>query len=184
MSELQKIIDQAYEVAKSGDWDRLLLQWAESPVLANRCSRFKRSGSMWTFLHQAAYFGNERACREMIARGASVEALTHDALSPADVAAKKGFNQLADLLRRASPGPDSLWSAPLDPDVLPSSDRWSEAKSAISRSHLFVAYAGGLVSIPSGSSYFADELGRVLVGWHGTYSPPCGMDGRSMLETD
>lgn len=34
---------------------------------------------------------------------------------------------------------------------------------------------------PAGSRYFADEFERTLVGWHGTYDPPRGMDGESMM---
>lgn len=182
MSELQKIIDNAYEAAKAGHWDRLLKDWEESPVLANRCSRFVKSGSMWTFLHQAAYFGNKRACRELIARGASVDALTHDGLLPSDVATSKNHSALAEFLRNASMGRESLWHPPSDPDVLPSSDRWNEATQAIAASLMFVSYAGGLVKIPTRSQYFTDSLGRVLVGWHGTYDPPRDMDGRSCLD--
>lgn len=69
----------------------------------------------------------------------------------------------------------------MDPDVLPSSNRWGEATEANASTDLFVAYGGGLVRISKGSPYFTDCLGRVLVGWHGTFNPPCGMDGESML---
>ena len=86
MSELQRIIEQAYEMAKSGHWDQLLSDWAHSAVLANRCSRFTEPGSGWSFLHHAACLGNEQACRVLISRGASVEALTHDSRSPAEIA--------------------------------------------------------------------------------------------------
>lgn len=45
-----------------------------------------------------------------------------------------------------------------------------------------VAYGGGTTDIPKGGWYFEDSWGRVLVGWHGTVSPPCGMDGESILD--
>lgn len=184
MSGLQGIIGQAYEMAKSGDWDRLLSDWANSPVLANRCSRYTKPGSSWSFLHQAAYFGNEQACRALISRGASVEALTHDSRSPAEVAEQRGHIELAAFLRHASIGGGSLWAPPIDPDVVPSSNRWSEATEATAHTELFVAYGGGLVRIPKGSSYFVDSLSRVLVGWHGTFNPPCDMVGDPMPPAD
>ncbi|RYH34490.1 MAG: ankyrin repeat protein [Alcaligenaceae bacterium] len=181
MSELQRVIEQAYEMAKSGQWDRLLSEWSESDVLANRCSRYMKPGSSWSFLHQAAYFGNEKACRVLIGRGASIEATTHDSRTPCDVAERTGHHGLAGFLRAASIGRDTLWSPPMDPDVLPSSNRWSEAREARAKTQLFVAYGGGLVRIPKGTPYFTDSLLRILVGWHGTFNPPCGMDGESML---
>lgn len=181
MSELQSVIEQAYEVAKSGKWDLLLLEWENSAVLAKRCSRYSKPGSLWSFLHQAAYFGNEQACRALIGLGASAEVQTHDSLTPAEVAVQKGHHELASFLRSASVGRNTLWEPSIDPDVLPSSNRWSEAKQARASTGLFVAYGGGLVRITKDSQYFTDSLGRVLVGWHGTFNPPRGMDGESML---
>lgn len=181
MSEIQSLIEQAYEAAKAGAWDRLLSEWANSDLIAKRCSRYANPGSSWTFLHQAAYFNHAQACRELIQRGASAEALTHDLRTPADVADQRGHRELAALLRDVSPGRDSLWSAPIDPDVLPSSNRWHEAAQAVAGAELLVAYAGGLVRIPTGASYFQDAYGRVLVGWHGTVNPPLDMDGVSLI---
>lgn len=181
MSELQSVIEQAYETAKSGQWERLLSDWHNSELLLNRCSRYKKPGSLWSFLHQAAYFGNEQACRALIQRGSSVDGLTHDSRTPADIAEQRGHHELAIFLRAASTGQDSLWAPPMDPDVRPSSNRWREATEATANVDLFVAYGGGLVRIPKGSPYFVDSLGRVLVGWHGTFNPPCGMDGESMI---
>lgn len=181
MSELRGIIEQAYEMAKSGEWDCLLSQWSASNVLARRCSRYINPGSMWSFLHQAAYFGNRQACLALIRVGASPDARTHDARTPADIAEQRGHHELAALIRDASPGTDSLWPPPVDPDVLPGSNRWDEAMEGKAHDELFVAYARGVVRIPGGDRYFKDSFGRVLIGWHGTYDPPCGMDGESML---
>jgi hypothetical protein len=181
MSELRSIIEKAYQTAKSGEWDSLLSEWEQSIVLAKRCSRYSKPGSSWSFLHQAAYFGNEQACRALIGLGASIEAQTSDSLTAAEVAAKKGHHELAAFLWNASVGRHTLWETPIDPDVLPSSNRWSDATEASARTELFVAYGGGLVRIPEGSPYFKDSLERVLIGWHGTFNPPCGMDGESML---
>ena len=95
MSELQSLIEKAYQTAKSGEWGRLLSEWENSAVLAKRCSRYSKPGSSWSFLHQAAYFGNERACRVLIGLGASTEAQTHESLTPAEVAAQKGHHEVA-----------------------------------------------------------------------------------------
>lgn len=181
MSELQIIIDKAYEAAKSGYWDRLLSDWSHSDVLANRCSRYTKPISSWSFLHQAAYFGHEEACRVLISRGASTDGTTHDSRTPGDVAEQRGHHELAAFLRAASIGRNTLWATPLDPDVRPSSNRWSEAKQAVANTELFVAYGGGIVRIPKGRTFYTDSLSRILVGWHGTFNPPSDMDGDSML---
>lgn len=181
MNELQGDVEQAYEAAKSGHWDRLLSMWADFDVLAKHCSRFTKPGSGWSFLHQAAYFGNQQACRALIGQGASTEALTHGSRTPAEVAEHKGHHELAVFLRNASMGRGTLWAPSMDPDTLPSSNRWEEATQTQADAGLLVAYGGGLVKIAKGTPHFVDALGRVLVGWHGTFNPPCGMDGESML---
>ncbi|OWQ45783.1 hypothetical protein CDL60_18155 [Roseateles noduli] len=181
MSEFQSQIEQAYKMAKAGDWDRVLVDWSTSPLLLNRCCRFSSPGSQWTFLHQAAYFGSEAPCRVLIRRGASLTALTHDGQTPAEVAEQMGHGDLGGLLRRASVGEDSLWAAPVDPEVLPSSNHWDDAARCLATTDLFVSYGGGLVKITKGSRYFVDAFDRVLIGWHGTFDPPCDMGGESNI---
>lgn len=78
MSELQDLITHSYEQAKSGYWDRVLSEWTEFPLIARWCSRFQKDSSGWTFLHQAAYFGNQGACLELIRLGASVGKASND----------------------------------------------------------------------------------------------------------
>lgn len=184
MSELQRVLDEAYALAKAGHWNRLLARWADAPVLARRCSRYVHPGSGWTFLHQAAYFGQEPACRALIGRGAAIDLAGKDGRRPVDVAQQKGHAAVAGLLRQLMPERDSPWAPPLDPDVLPSSCSWSEAQQLIAPEELYVAYGGGVITIPKGASCFVDGLQRVLVGFHGTFDPPCGMDGESMLDDD
>lgn len=181
MNELQSAIEQAYETAKSGHWDRLLSEWAASNTLVAGCSRYTKPGSSWSFLHQAAYFGNQQACLALIGQGASTEVLTHDSRTPAEVAEHRGHHELAAFLRNASMGRGTLWAPSMDPDTLPSSNRWKEATQTQADAGLLVAYGGGLVKIAKGTPHFVDALGRVLVGWHGTFNPPRGMDGESML---
>lgn len=170
-----------YEQAKSGNWDLLLRKWSEVPLFAVRCSRYQKPSSGWSFLHQAAYFGNEAACRELIRLGSSVSKKAIDRKTAADVAREKGYLELAALLQRATQEDQSLWSPPIDPNLLPSSSLWNEANERRAQNKILVSYAGGVVKIPEGAKYFVDSFGLVLVGWHGTYDPPCGMDGESML---
>ena len=181
MNDLQHIIEEAYELAKAGRWKLLLNLWADSPVLANRCSRYANAGSKWTFLHQAAYFGHQEACRALIARGASVDALTRDARTPADVAAEKGHQEVEHLLRRASLGRDSSWQPSPDPDVLPGSSCWEEGVEAVASVELYVAYGGSIVRIPKGSMYYTDSFQRILIGFHGSFDPPSDMGGYSLI---
>ncbi len=184
MSQLDWIIEESYKSAKKGRWSDLLSEWAASPVLAKRCSRYRKPESGWTFLHQAAYFGNKKACQELISRGASIEPMGRDGRSPEHVAEQRGHHELAEFLRKASLDRDSCYAPSEDPDVLPSSCHWAEAKAQSAPIELFVGYGGSLVRIPKGSTYFIDALGRVLVGWHGTYNPPSGMGGESMIQEE
>lgn len=182
MSELQNLIEQTYEQAKKGHWDRVLSEWKNIPRIAFRCSRYQRISSGWTFLHQAAYFGHEIACRELIGLGASVNRLSNAGKTSADVAEEEGHTALAALLRRAFQDEEgSLWGSSSDPDLRPSSCNWDEAIEHQATEAMLVAYGGGVVKIKIGSRYFVDSFGRVLIGWHGSYDPPCGMDGESMI---
>ena len=181
MSEQQQAIERAYEEAKRGDWEQVLSTWRRSPHLAQECSRYQKPSSGWTFLHQAAYFGHEAACLELIRLGAAVDKLSHERQSAADVAEERKYPDLANLLRRASYDAESLWSAPDDPNWLPSSNLWEEAMERRASEAMCVAYGGGVIKIPEGSRYFVDSFERTLVGWYGTYDPPCGMDGEPMV---
>lgn len=181
VSELHNLVERAYEIAKRGAWDIVLAGWAEIPLIARRCSRYRRRSSGWTFLHQAAYFGQELASRELIRLGAAVGARAGDGRTAADVSQEKGYPALAVLLRRALQDEGSLWAPSSDPDLRPSSNLWSEASERSTIEPVFVAYAGEAVLIPRGARYFADSFDRALIGWHGTYDPPSGMAGESML---
>ena len=168
-------------MAKQGAWDELLAWWGAASVFAMVCSRYRNAPSGWTFLHQAAYFGNEAASRELIRWGAKVNAAAANRETPADTANNRGHDGLADLLHAASTGESELWEAPSDIDLLPSSNHWDEAVTCHAAAEMRVAYGGGSVVIPAGTRYFADALGRTLVGWHGTYNPPADMGGYSSI---
>lgn len=63
----------------------------------------------------------------------------------------------------------------------PSSSSWSEARKRAAQTEVCVEYVGVEIKIPAGESYYVDKKGSVLVGWHGSYNPPRGMDGRSLV---
>jgi len=168
VSALLSLVEHAYEMAKTGEWARLRSEWEDFPVLGRRCTRYKNTSSGWTFLHQAAYFGEEQACRSLIGFGADIGAVSRNGATPADLSADKGHA-------------GSLWSPSIDSDLRPSSNLWREAKERHTFEPMLVAYGNGVVKIPSGSRIYIDSFERILVGWHGTFSPPCGMDGESML---
>jgi hypothetical protein len=179
MNELQRIIDELYDEAKRGRWERVLQAWG-TVDLARQCSRYHKAHSDWTFLHQAAYWGHEVACRELIRAGAPLAALSRERQTAADVAAERKHVALVSLLRRASESAQSVWEPPNDANLLPSSSLWGDGQERRASEVLRVAYAGGVVTIPVGARYFVDSFERTLIGWHGTYDPPCGMDGEPM----
>jgi hypothetical protein len=43
MSEHQQAIERAYDEAKRGNWDQVLLMWRQHPRLAQECSRYQKS---------------------------------------------------------------------------------------------------------------------------------------------
>lgn len=181
MSALNHLIRQIYEQAKSGYWDSVMSQWMQEPLLGRLCSLYQAPSSGWTFLHQAAYFGREAACIELIRLGSSAAKQSAKGKSAAEVAREHGYSELALLLDRSILEDRSLWSVPSDPAQLPSSNLFEEANERRASTLMLVAYAGGVVHIPNAARYYADSFGRPLIGWHGTFDPPCAMDGESML---
>jgi hypothetical protein len=69
----------------------------------------------------------------------------------------------------------------VDSTLMASSCTWSEGKKTVATCDFQVGYGGGGVEVEKGSNIWLDSYGRVLVGWHGTHSPPRGMDGESMV---
>lgn len=174
-------VEHLYAQAKSANWDTIFHTLAGERELAAACSRYAKPTSGWTFLHQAAYSGNEAAARLLIRLGASLTARTKEDATPHDVAAQRGHAAVAALLTHALADGEGLWQARPEPDLLPSSCAWNEATERHACRELRVGYGGGVVVIPAGSRYFADSFGRIIIGWHGTYDPPSGMDGESMV---
>jgi len=176
-----ELVQQHYRLAKSGDWNKVLSTFDERPTLASVCSRYRKSSSGWTFLHQTAYWGHEGAARVLIRLGASITIKSNDGETASDVAIRRGHEMLSRLIEVAARRADGLWEPPPDPTLLPSSSAWEEGIERRASCDMRVAYGGGIVVIPSGGRYFVDSFERTLVGWHGTYDPPSGMDAESML---
>lgn len=177
-------IAQAYALARRGSWDALRKMWSNDRELLIACSRYRKPGSRWTFLHQAAYFGQEPAIRDLIAVGASTTFAGTDDTTPAAAARRRGHHCIADLIEHAARGAEALWGPPKDPALLPASCLWSEARERLAERNLIFAYAGSTASVPAGKRYYVDSFGRALIGWHGTYNPPKDMGGYSLLPAE
>ena len=61
--------------------------------------------------------------------------------------------------------------------------KWEEAKPIVSNNAERVLYRGKIIYIPAKTIFFIDKSGNVLVGWHGSVSPPLGMDGKSLVSS-
>lgn len=177
-------VEGLYAQAKRGAWGTVLTAWQTDPELASVCAHYTKPTSGWTFLHQAAYFGNEAGCRALIQAGASVISASPEGQTPSQVALARGHRHLAEVLDHAASGVDRLWDAPTEAGVLPSSCLWSEAQPREALSDLDVAYAGGRAQVREGRTYYVDSFGRVLVGWHGTTTPPTDMGGYPMVRVE
>jgi hypothetical protein len=166
----EKIL-QLYALAKSGHFDKIAAAFATDFTQACTAVRFVKPSSGWTILHQAAYWNSRAGATSAIAFGADVSHRNNEGHTAGDVARSKGFNELAEWIDSASE--DHLWTVPAKP-IRPSSLREVKA-SAIADRDFDVGYAGGVVHVRKGNKYYVDAYGRVLVGWHGSFSPPRGM---------
>lgn len=173
-----------YEGAKRGKWRHLVGLFDELPRLAARAARYQKPSSGWTFLHQAAHFGLEPAARALIRAGADLERKTRAGESAIDVAKARGHAELALLLRAAWETGHKLWRPVADPAVRPGSAAWKQATKRIAATELRAGYAGKAVRIPKGATYYEDDFGRILVGWHGSYSPPRDMGAWSLFPAE
>jgi uncharacterized protein len=171
--------DSLYEEAKQGNWNKIYEATKQNIALAGSLARFTNPSSGWSPLHQAAYWGDQLACKWCIKHGATTNLESKDGKKPADIAREKGFNGLAQQLADAPV--DKNWQPAPDPKLMAASCNWDEATKQIATQDFNVGYAGGVVNISTGEPYYTDSWDRVLIGWHGTYSPPCGMDGYPMI---
>lgn len=174
------LVERFYEMAKRGEWSAVLAGWRWSPSFARECAHHVKPSSGWTFAHQAAFTGDSAAAMALVAAGADLVRRGVAGETPADVARRAGHLVLAAQLDVAAEhGP--LWAPPTAPGALPSSARWDEARPRVAAARMSVAYGGGRVEIAPGDAYWVDSFERTLVGWHGTFSPPRGMDGSPLV---
>jgi len=68
-------------------------------------------------------------------------------------------------------------TSPQFPNARQSSSNFKEGKVQIATEDFEVYYASNVVKIKTGSTYYTNNDDNVLIGWHGTYDPPSGMDG-------
>ncbi|AVK74761.1 Ankyrin repeat domain containing protein [Pandoravirus quercus] len=166
------LIDRLYLHAKAGEWAVTLATLDADADLAKEAAVYRRCSSGWTFVHQAAFWGREDACRALFKRGASPSAVTDDGLSASAVARQRGHGELAAWLAAFA---DKTGA------TRPCSLAFNEAIEQRATAAFHVPYAGGMVHVRAGSRYFVDTCGCVLIGWHGSYNPPFGMDGIDLV---
>ena len=53
-------------------------------------------------------------------------------------------------------------------------------------SNIMAEYCGRNINITPGSTYYVDchNNNKILVGWHGSINPPCGMDGEICIPNE
>ena len=66
-------------------------------------------------------------------------------------------------------------------EVHKNSMKWNKARPIIYNIPIRVLYRGKVINIPANTTFYVDDNDDVLVGWHGTVSPPRGMNGKSLI---
>lgn len=66
--------------------------------------KYVRAGSLWTFLHQAAFWNHDSAITWLLIHGANALAKDKDGKTPLDVARERGNDRAYDMLRVATLG--------------------------------------------------------------------------------
>jgi hypothetical protein len=192
--ERNAIIEQQYAVVREGSWDEIMVEWENQSNFwfSEMCAKYKKPTSEWTFLHQAAFFGHRRACITLLRNKAKVDAIGRDGSSPINAAINRGHHELAEFLNfyslfNRTNGIDASIPTVLlrDPLVIACCgdyDARLKARPSKASQDMFVAYGGTLVFVPKNSNIYVDSSGRVVIGFHGTFDPPRGMDGLSLFD--
>ncbi|WBR14440.1 Ankyrin repeat protein [Pandoravirus kuranda] len=225
---MDSLVGRLYEEAKRGRWDLVLQRIEADSALGARAAAYVRPASGWTFLHQAAFWGHDNACRVLLAAGASAAVVCRAGTRPDQAARRRKHDDLATWLcgladeaprtqrahdgRRATTATTNLGAivrsacsdgmnrlrrlsksthasaastrAPIDDTpgtIVACSGRYAEAIEMCAATRMDVVYGGGVVHVPQGARYYVDTTGGVLVGWHGTFDPPLGMDGLPLV---
>lgn len=88
-------VDRLYGEAKLGMWDGVLKRLKADDRLAAKAAVYARPASGWTLLHQAAFWGNDEACRFLLATGASPAATCRAGTRPDQAARRRKHDDLA-----------------------------------------------------------------------------------------
>lgn len=91
-------VDRLYKEAKLGMWDGVLERLKSDDRLAAKAAVYARPASGWTLLHQAAFWGNDEACRLLLDAGASPAAMCHAGTRPDQAARRRKHDDLAGWL--------------------------------------------------------------------------------------
>ncbi len=167
------------DMAKCGLWNPVLFFCRHDPNSTAKACRYKAKSNGWTLLHYASYSGNMEAMKLLMQFGSNPLLLSSNNMSSMDIAKQRKKSDAVLFLERYTM--KSVWIPHDDPQVRPSSCHWAEAIPKICSQPFLVGYAGKKVKVKQGDRYYVDSLGRTLVGWHGTYSPPLGMADESMV---
>eukprot|EP00455_Lapot_gusevi_P027289 TRINITY_DN2885_c0_g2_i3.p1 TRINITY_DN2885_c0_g2~~TRINITY_DN2885_c0_g2_i3.p1 ORF type:complete len:222 (-),score=31.20 TRINITY_DN2885_c0_g2_i3:16-681(-) len=183
VAQVSDNLEQLYQQAVSGSWEPILSAFDSNGLLARRAARYICPTSGSTFLHQAVLWGHLDAIKALIKYGASSEIADQDGKTPVEVAQEKGHAQVPELLSQIMPS-KSAWCPSSNPAFIATSSLFNQAQPRVATEQMTVSYAGRDIKIEPGKTYYIDSLGRVLVGWHGSYDPPCGMDGECMVNCE
>eukprot|EP01113_Clastostelium_recurvatum_P026618 TRINITY_DN3194_c0_g2_i1.p1 TRINITY_DN3194_c0_g2~~TRINITY_DN3194_c0_g2_i1.p1 ORF type:complete len:187 (+),score=31.55 TRINITY_DN3194_c0_g2_i1:30-563(+) len=171
-----------YQTGKMGEWAKVMDAFKRDPSIGLQTARYVSPGSGWTLFHQAAYWGNKEAVDMIFRYGGdpAIESINTKQIA-SKVASERGHGELAEYIESHTNG--AVWKPVKDKLYMASSSKWSSSNKRKALFDMTVGYGGGEVYIEKDQEYYADDIGRVLVGWHGTWNPPRGMDGESMVST-
>ncbi|KNC49127.1 uncharacterized protein AMSG_05097 [Thecamonas trahens ATCC 50062] len=153
---------EVYEAGKRGEWDVVLAVIGERSEAAAAAARFVND-----------------AVRVVVGAGAVLDHKDKDGKMPIEVAKDEPTIALIKLAM------DNALAQQTSPVVFPPAAPDSPAVKIINVGPTYhIAYGGGVTSAYNGRAVWLDEFGRVLVGWHGTVSPPSGMAGEDLMQDE
>eukprot|EP00270_Netrium_digitus_P015811 TRINITY_DN5594_c0_g2_i1.p1 TRINITY_DN5594_c0_g2~~TRINITY_DN5594_c0_g2_i1.p1 ORF type:complete len:264 (+),score=51.53 TRINITY_DN5594_c0_g2_i1:188-979(+) len=197
------------EYGREGSWENIIkrLDEEESYVTAGRICRYSDPAQGWSLLHHAASAGHGQAIRKLIKFGANPHLKTKQGeqekgeirgegegeegeegvggMTAEEIARSKGHVQVAELLSAAARISSGVWVVHDDCSLMPSSHGWwdpSQCQLTQPPYDFEVGYGGRRVRLTKGRKIVVDQFGRLLVGWHGSHSPPLGMDFNPLIE--
>lgn len=168
------------DFAEDRGWDEALERVRADSSFGRALAHARHPKTKWRAIHYAAKFGQLELTKELIRHGAH-PVLPVSGKRPVDLAKEGGHSSVVGVLYDVQANSSANWSPPEDSSLWPSSCWWESGRKTTSKEPKRIAYAGGIVELAAGETRFEDTYGRTLIGWHGTYNPPCGMDGDSVI---